>query len=242
MKLLYHADCLELLDSRVLEPVKAIWLDPPDNLGLGYDGYCDKLAPQDYYGWLERLLLRCFLKAQVIWLSFHHSHDLEIKYMVRNILKHRHPSWDAKQFLWIFTFSQYDDHDCAVSHRPILRLTRVEATLYPDAIRVTSERMLLGDSRAAGPRVPDTLWSFPRVVGNSRERRSWHPTQHPEALVQRMMLFSCNSFETWLDCFCGTGTSFRVVSAGGPVIGCEQSAYYCEQIVKDNPKLEVRVL
>ena len=39
-----------------------------------------------------------------------------------------------------------------------------------DEIRVPSQRMLDGDKRAAGPRVPDDVWEIPRLVGNAGER------------------------------------------------------------------------
>ncbi len=220
---LYQGDALELLET--IKPVKAIFCDPPDNLGLKYDGFIDK--KDDYYGWIERLILRVLLKCEVFWLSYYHDHDLEVKHIIRQILRTRHPSWTCKEFLWIYTFSQYCDTDCAHSFRPILRLTRPGAKLYPDAIRGMSDRMLANDPRASGLRVPNNLWNFPRIVGNAKERRTWHPTQHPEALVKQMKDFSCQGDEVWLDCFIGSGTSFRV---GGNVIGFEISDAYCTQL------------
>ena len=237
---LIEGDSLEYLEG--CPSVKAIFMDPPDNLGIPYDGpqlvSCgiDKLPEQQYYGWIERLVMRALLKAEVIWLSYHHSHDLEIKHLIRQILRTRHPSWGWREFLWTHTFSQYNDNDCAVGYRPILRLLRPGAKLYPDAIRVESERMALGDPRAAGPRVPSNLWEFPRVVGNARERRPWHPCQHPNMLVKRMVDFSCAGDEVWLDCFLGSGTSFRACSVTGtPCIGVELSSVYCEKIRGEFP-------
>jgi len=229
MNYLYHGDCMELLE--VHPPVKAIFMDPPDNIGLEYSSFRDRI--EDYYGWIERLLLRAVLKAEVIWLSYNHVHDLEIKHSIRQILRHRHPSWSCREFLWTYTFSQYTEKDCAQSFRPIVRLTKPGCQLYPDAIRIASERMLIGDTRAAGPKVPNCVWEFPRVVGNSAERRSWHPTQHPEKLIQRMMLFSCSPHERWLDCFAGSGTSFRV-KAMCEVTGCEISEDYCQRLSEEH--------
>src|SRR5579872_4627516 len=75
------------------------------------------------------------------------------------------------------------------------------AKLYPDAIRIPSARMDQGDKRAAGPRVPGDVWDFPRVVGNAKERQPWHPTQHPVALYDRVIKYSC-----------GPGDYFSMVS------------------------------
>lgn len=232
---IYNVDCNDLLSNT--KPVKAIFLDPPDNIGLGYDQYKDKV--DNYYEWLQLLLYKCFEKSQVIWLSYNVIHDLEIKSLLRHILRHRHPSWEVKNFVWVYTFGQYSEKDCSSCYRPIIRLTAPLAKLYFDEIRIDSVRMEIGDKRAAGPKIPSDVWDFPRIVGNCKERRSWHPTQHPEQLVKRMMLMSCNHFETWLDCFAGTGTSFRVgQSCGRPVIGSEISRSYCDKILEENPYIK----
>jgi site-specific DNA-methyltransferase (adenine-specific) len=99
--------------------------------------------------------------------------------------------------------------------------------------RVESVRQQIGDKRAnPDGRVPDDVWDFPRVVGNAKERRDWHPTQHPEALMRRIINYSCRKDETFLDLFLGTGTSFRVRKEN--VIGIEQSEKYCQEIAKEH--------
>jgi len=235
---LVQGDSLEWL--RTCGQVRAMFADPPDNIGLEYDGYSDDMRPADYYRWLEVLLLRALAKCEVLWLSYHWSHDLEVKHLVREVLRTRHPRHSWREFLWTFTFSQYAERDCAVSHRPILRLARPGWEPSVDAIREESERMRLGDPRAAGPRVPSNLWEFPRVVGNSRERRPHHPTQHPEALVERMVLMSCSGEERWVDLFAGSGTSLRVCKrTGTPCTAIELSEVYCRHL-REEHKLEVR--
>ncbi len=226
------ANALDFLDQTPI--VKAMFADPPDNLGLKYDQYKDRLPPECYRDWLELLILKSLVKCSVLWLSVHHSHLLTVCSIAERTLRQRHPAHSASLFFWLHSFSQYDDRDCAQSHRPILRITSPMCRLYPDAIRIVSERMLIGDRRAAGPRVPDNIWEYPRVCGNSAERRAWHPTQHPEALIQRMQLLSCSAGETWVDLFAGSGTSFRSRGAGGPIIGVEISRSYCDRIAEEH--------
>ena len=226
-----HGDCMEAI--QLLPPCTMIFADPPDNLGLNYDIYVDKRP--DYYQWLELLILKSLPKCSIFWLSYYWEHDLEIKYAVRQILRHRHPAWGAKSFLWRYTFGQYRESDCASGFRFILRLVSPTATLYPDAIRVESERMRLGDVRAAGPRVPDDVWDFPRVVGNSGERRSWHPTQHPESLMERILLLSTKRGDSVVDLFNGTGTTMRVgLRLGRDVTGIELSGDYAMKAAEEN--------
>jgi DNA modification methylase len=99
--------------------------------------------------------------------------------------------------------------------------------------------MEIGDARAAGPKMPSDVWDFPRVVGNSRERRDWHPTQHPESLYDRMLGFSCGLEDTAVDMFAGTGTIFRS-TAKCQKIGIEIDSEYCQQISKEH-KIPIEV-
>jgi len=76
-----------------------------------------------------------------------------------------------------------------------MKQTRVvfvaSAPIYPCQIRVPSWRMLNGDKRAAPDgKVPGNVWDFPRVTGNSKQRRAFHPTQLNEGLVERAILLS----------------------------------------------------
>lgn len=181
-----------------------IFLDPPDNIGLEYEGFID--FREDYISWLTKLVLDCFQNTSVVWLSFNQKHDFELKSALGWFLKST--SWTVKQFIWTYTFGQYNDKDCGSCYRPILRFSRPGVKWNVDAIRIESERMRLSDSRAAGPKVPMDIWEFPRIVGNSHERRSWLPTQHPEALIERIFLMTPGS--RFLDLFAGSGTSLIV--------------------------------
>lgn len=232
---LYQGDCLDYLRS--CEPVEAIFADPPDNIGLDYSGFKDKRS--DYYDWLDLLIRLALDKCKVFWLSYYWEHDLEIKrraYWIK-------PHWAKKTFIWRYTFGQHNDRDCGSGFRYILRFARPDWIPNMAGLRVESERQRLGDPRAnPDGRMPDDFWEFdspmiwdefPRVVGNSKERRPWHPTQHPEGLMERIMKMSTNS--SFVDCFVGSGTSFRVGRRLGlDVTGCELSEAYCNELRKEH--------
>lgn len=234
MSTIYQGDCLEML-REISRSVPLVFADPPDNLGLKYDEYRDKRS--DYYDWLELVILKSLNIADCFWLSYYWEHDLEIKYRVRNILKRERPSVKAKTFIWRYTFGQYNDNDCSSGFRFLLRLMKPQAKLRVDNIRVPSRRMEIGDARAAGPRVPDDVWDFPRVVGNAKERCPHHPTQHPEDLMRRIILMHTDPGDVVVDCFGGTGTTLRVANSINriPLIS-EISENYCQEIQKANPK------
>jgi site-specific DNA-methyltransferase (adenine-specific) len=208
-----------------------IFADPPDNLGLKYDGFKDQFgSPDEYTYWLTGRAQEALKHTNILWLSVFHKnlwgiwHDLVHTYG---------PILAYRVFIWRFTFGQHNNTDCGNDYRPILRLTRKDATLYPDAIREPSKRQTLYNDRRANPmgRVPADVWDFPRVCGTFKERRRWHPNQHPEALIERIVKLSCKKDDLVIDMFAGTGTVNRVCKRLGiNCIGIEISKYYCEKI------------
>lgn len=228
--MIFNGDCLDLLAH--LEPVDLIFADPPDNIGLEYEGYKDKINDASYYDFLYRVITESLRLTPVFWLSYYWKHDIEIKYMVRNILKFRHPSYEAKTFVWRFTFGQHNSNDCGSGFRFLLRLSRSTVSWNTDAILVESERQRLGDSRANDSgRVPDDYWEFdfPRVVGNSPERVSWHPTQHPIGLLSRIVRLSTPREGRVVDLFGGTMSMAKACQQTGRQWCCsELSTKYCK--------------
>lgn len=238
----YNLPCTDFLAALPPGKVQMIFADPPDNLGLGYDEYKDKLPDDVYYGWIQSWLLDSLRVAPCVWVSYYWAHDIEMKYMIRNITKYRHPAFKAKTFIWRYTFGQHTDTDCGSGFRYVVRLLRTGTPLYADSIRVESERQRMGDSRAnPDGRVPDDVWSsdeiwdIPRVTGNSKERRDWHPTQHPERLVERAIKLSTKTGDTVVDLFGGTGTSLRVAKRlGRGFMISEISKDYAQRIAAEN--------
>lgn len=213
-----QGDCLEYLNATV-SAYHVIFADPPDNIGLKYGEYKDKIPDELYYLRLESIIHRAMQRCRVFWLSYYWRHDLEIKGRVRALLYRS--AWQAKTFIWRYTFGQHGATDCGSGFRYLLRLSSPAWKPNVSNLRVPSIRQAIGDKRAApGGRVPDDVWEwdaegvwheFPRVVGNAQERRTWHPTQHPEGLMERIIRLSTNSTEDRiLDCFLGTGTTLRV--------------------------------
>lgn len=230
---IYNVDCLDYL--RTGQKFQMIFADPPDNIGLGYGEYRDKIPDAQYYGWLETILWESMRAAPIIWFSYYWKHDVEIKHIIRCLVKFHFPAWQIKTFIWRFTFGQHNPSDCGSGFRFVVRLTSPLAVLNPKAIMVESERQKIGDSRAnPDGRVPDDVFDFARVVGNSHERRTWHPTQHPEALLRFLVKFSTQPGDRVLDLFLGSGTTLRVCrELDRECIGCEIDENYCLRIAEE---------
>lgn len=231
MHCLIQGDALQVLPA--LEPATAIFIDPPDGINLKYDGVSDKY--DDYIGWLTKVLAGCIAKAPTVWVSYNSLHDLPVKHWAYEY-RLLHPEVEIRPFVQHFTFGQNRNSDCGNGHRPMLRIRQPGAPLYPDQIKVPSWRMLNGDKRAAeGGRVPLDAWDFPRVTGNSKQRRPHHPTQLHEGLVERALLLTTREGDHVIDCFAGTGTTFRVCKRiGRRCTLVELSPFYCAKIAEEH--------
>lgn len=245
----FHGDCRDLLkqlpavgQQSVHPEATLIFGDPPDNLGLNYGDYADKIPGPHYYGWMDCLIRDSLRKTCCFWLSYYYEHDLEIKNSVFNLRRYDRPSLRDKTFIWRYTFGQHNNNDFGSGFRYLLRLHRPGATFNPEAIRIPSIRQYLGDPRAnPDGRVPDDVWEYPaifdepRIVGNSPQRRKWHPTQHPEELLERIVLMHTNRHDLVVDLFGGTGSMIRVCKKlQRRCVVAELDANYCDRIAEEN--------
>ena len=155
---LYQGSCFDIIPT--LEKINCIFADPPDNIGLAYDGYNDKLATDQYVELLDDLVEFSCAAAEIVWISFNAKWTFEMGRIFSNFLD-RCPDWEGKACQQVFTFGQHNKNDLGNNHRPLWRLKRRDAPLYPDQIKVPSWRQRNGDKRAApGGRVPGDVLDF----------------------------------------------------------------------------------
>lgn len=228
---LINADCLEWL-STTTDRFDTVFADPPDDIGLKYDGFSDDFA--DYYGWCEQVLVQLLRVSPVVWWSFNAQHTIDMAAVVKRL------GCMVKPCVQTFTFGQNRRTDLGNGHRPLWRLSSSAPILYPEQVKVPSWRILNGDKRAAsGGCVPLDVFDFPRVTGNSKQRRPWHPTQLHEGLVQRCIQLTTQPGDHVLDPFGGAGTTLRVCKAiGRHCTLIELSPFYCDQLATEHPELK----
>ncbi len=239
MNQLICGDCREVLPH--LGIFDCLVADPPDAIGLNYHSFNDKMSPDAYRVFLWDCLTLFVQHAGISWISYNAKWTFMMGSLVERLLK-EHPTLEAKPFVQTFTFGQNCKSDCGNGHRPLLRLRHKDAPLYPETIKVPSWRELNGDKRAAkGGRVPLDHWDeFPRITGNCRERRAYHPTQLREGLVERCVKLSTKKDGSVLDVFSGTGTAIRVCKQiTRNCTSIEIDSFYCEKIAEEH-ELEVR--
>jgi DNA modification methylase len=232
---LYCMDCIDYLLTQSDRRWDTIFADPPDNIGLKYKGFKDSIPESDYIN-LLRKWLKIFLEhSRCVWFSYNAKWWAQIGRIVTEFEGYYGKNIEAKPCVQTFTFGQHNQHDLGNNHRPLLRIRWSDAPLYPDAIRVPSWRQEHGDPRAdPRGRVPGDVFDFPRVVGNSKQRRKWHKTQLNEDLVERCLKLTTSQGEHVLDPFAGTGTTLRVcqrIDRACTLV--ELSRHYCVHIAAE---------
>ena len=225
-----------------LDEFNCLIADPPDNIGLKYKSFKDEMTATDYRKFLSKCIYSFTRKANIVWISFNSKWIFDIGEL---ICEHKSwkefEGWEYKLFINAFTFGQNNKYDCGSGYRPLLRLKKQGEPLYPDAIKVPSQRQLIGDKRAAlGGRVPLDVWNFERITGNCKERRSYHPTQLREGMIKRIIDFSTLPGQTVCDVFSGTGTVLRACKDRN-ITSIEIDPYYCTEIAKEH-NLNIEIL
>lgn len=214
---------------------RMIFADPPDGIGLKYSDFKDKIP--NYEDFLRTLICLTTLKCDIMWLSLNAKHVFVAGKLIMEFLDYQQDKWEVKPCVQIFTFSQNNHYDLGNGHRPLYRLMRKGTVIYPNAIRIPSWRQENGDKRA-DPRgkVPNDVFDFPRVTGNSKQRRAFSPTQLHEGLYERCIKLSCAPEDVAVDLFAGSGTLGRVAkrcNINGIMV--EISRKTCDAILTDQP-------
>jgi len=230
-------DCLGWLPQLTTDrPFDTLFADPPDNIGLGYGEYRDNLPEADYLD-LMGVWLKLFLRsAKTVWMSFNAKWTIPMGAIAAEL-----KDVEIKPCVQTFTFGQNRRTDLVNAHRPLWRFRKPDAPLYPERIKVPSWRQQHGDRRAAeGGKVPGDVFDFPRVTGNSRQRRSWHPTQLNEGLVERCLKLTTPLGGRICDPFAGTGTTLRVAKETDFLCTLiEVDSTYCAHIAAEH-EMELR--
>jgi len=235
---LINADYCQVLRNH--NPVRMIFADPPDAIGMKYDGFKDKFSDNAYRDFLRHVIFQGTQVCDIFWLSINARHTFMVGGIIDGLLQMQ-PEWEAKACQQVFSFGQHNHHDLGNNHRPLYRLMHKDTEIYPEQVRVPSWRQLNGDKRAdPRGRVPGDVFNFPRVTGNSKQRRAFSPTQLHEGLYERCIKLSCKPGDTVLDLFAGSGTLGRVAEkcqVNATMV--EISSNVCEWIARDQGLMQV---
>ncbi len=192
--------------------VDLIIADPPYNLGKNYGNNQDSRAWHDYEAftraWIEQAQ-RLLKPSGSMYVFMGVRFIARLFLMLETEFKLCFNSW----ITWHYTQGMGRKMGFSPRHEDILYFTKTTTfTFNLDAVRVPQKYYRQRNNMAGAN--PGDVWQVSHVHYCSAERKA-HPTQKPEALMERMIKASSHPSDLVLDPFVGSGTSCRVAHVLG---------------------------
>jgi adenine-specific DNA-methyltransferase len=236
-----RGDALENLNRMDAESVDLVFADPPYNIGKDFDGLKEDWTESAYLDWAFRWIEACH-RVLKPYGSFYLMNSTEN--MPHLDLKCRALFTVKSRIVWYYDSSGAQAKRYFGSmYEPLLMLTKhaEKYTFNYKEIMVetrTGAKRKLIDYRKEPPRPynsrtgPGNVWTFPRVRFKMKENEN-HPTQKPEALLERIIKVSSNPGDTVLDPFAGSFTTCAVAKKlGRRSIGIEINEDYVKMGIR----------
>ena len=234
-----NGDCLEILRNIKSKTINLVFADAPYNIGKDFGNDSDKWESVDsYIQWCKNWIDECLRVltdngTMYIMTATQHMPYLDVYISERyNVLC---------RIVWTYDSSGVQSKKNFGSlYEPILMLNKSSqfpyTFNYKDILieaKTGAQRKLI-DYRKDPPqpyntqKVPGNVWNFSRVRFKMDEYEN-HPTQKPEALLERIIRASSNPGEIVLDPFAGSFTTNAVAAKLGRVgIGIELNSDFFE--------------
>jgi adenine-specific DNA-methyltransferase len=234
---IFLGDCLAILDGHVRdESVDLIFADPPYNIGKTFGKFKDRWPSDEAYAdWCYSWLELCVKKLSPRGSMFVMSSTQAMPFLDFWLRKRCEV---ISRIVWHYDSSGVQARRSFGSmYEPILYCVKdpKNYTFNADEIEVeakTGSVRKLIDYRKPIPtpynstKIPGNVWYFPRVRYQMPEYEA-HPSQKPEALLERIVRASTNPGDLVLDPFSGTFTTCAVSERlGRRSIGIEQERDY----------------
>ncbi|HVC95697.1 MAG TPA: adenine-specific DNA-methyltransferase [Pirellulales bacterium] len=231
-----HGSSPGALDEVPDATVDLIFADPPYNIGKRFANFVDRWSSDgEYIKWCEEWLMACVRKLKDHGAFYVMSSTQCMPYIDLFLRDKVHV---LSRIVWHYDSSGVQAKNKFGSmYEPILFCVKDQNryTFNSEAISVeakTGAKRLLIDYRKPTPaqyntsKTPGNVWYFPRVRYRMAEYEE-HPSQKPEALLERIIKVSSNVGDTVLDPFAGTFTTNAVAKRlGRQSIGVERELQY----------------
>lgn len=222
-----QGNCIDELKSINDCSIDLIVADPPYNVGKDYGNGSDKQQFDNYISFTKQWLRECHrvLKEDGTIYVFVGFRFISYLYQIlENELKMNFVNWIS----WHYTQGIGKTKGFSPRHDDILMFSKSEKYVFNlDDIRIPQKYYRrINNMRGANP---GDVWEVSHIHYCQKNRQP-HPTQKPEALIERMVLASSNENDTVLDPFSGSGTTLRVCQQlNRNAIGIELNSEYVEQ-------------
>ncbi len=221
---IYHGDCLKALSDIEDESIDLIFADPPYNIGKKFGDFIDAWPSDEAYAeWCYRWISECLKKLKPTGSIYVMTSTQAMPYLD---LWLRKKITILSRIVWHYDSSGVQAKKYFGSlYEPILfgvkdpkNYTFNAADIEVEA-RTGAVRKLM-DYRKEVPtpykttKIPGNTWYFARVRYRMSEYEE-HPSQKPEALLERIIKASSNVGDVVLDPFGGTFTTSAVAQKLG---------------------------
>lgn len=204
------ADAAEAMSGLPDACVDLIVADPPYNLGKNYGNNLDAKEWSEYEQFTKTWLAQAvrILKPTGSIYTFMGVRFVSHLFLILETdLKLQFNGW----ITWHYTQGMGRKTGFSSRHEDILYFTRSDRyTFNLDDIRIPQKYYRERNNMSGAN--PGDVWEFSHVHYSNPEREA-HPTQKPEALLERIIRASSNRGDLVLDPFVGSGTTCKVAKA-----------------------------
>jgi site-specific DNA-methyltransferase (adenine-specific) len=200
-------DAVEIMRQMPGASVDLVIADPPYNLGKDYGNNRDLKAWHEYEDFTRQWLTEAARLLKPTGSLYVFMGVRFISTLFR-LLEEDFGLLFNGWITWHYTQGMGRKRGFSPRHEDILYFTKSEEfTFNLDDVRVPQKYFRKRNNMAGAN--PGDVWQFSHVHYCSAEREE-HPTQKPEALMERMILASSDERDVVLDPFVGSGTTCRV--------------------------------
>lgn len=249
---LYLDDCVAAMYSMEPESVDLIFADPPYNLSNdGYTVHAGKRVSVNKGEWDRSLGVEQDFEFHMQWIE-----------ACRRILKPNGTIWVSGTYHSIFAcgyalnvqgfrvlndISWYKPNAApnlgrrmfTASHETLIWASKSKKARHTFNYDQMRESSFPRDQLKKPGKQMRSVWSI-TTPGTWEKRFGKHPTQKPEALLERIILSSTKKGDVVLDPFCGSGTTGVVaLRFGRKFIGIDQDSKFLDSLA--NPRLKYEV-
>jgi site-specific DNA-methyltransferase (adenine-specific) len=200
-------DALNYLQKIPAQSVDVVVADPPYNLGKDYGNNTDLKSFDEYIKFSRKWIqgVHRILKSTGTIYVFMGVRFISYLYA---ILEKEYNFIFNSWITWHYTQGLGKTKGFSPRHDDILMFTKTKNyKFFLDDVRVPQKYYRsINNMRGANP---GDVWTFSHVHYCNADRQA-HPTQKPEALIERMILASSEENDVIVDPFSGSGTTLRI--------------------------------
>ena len=232
-------ESLSILKKMKDKSVQLIFADAPYNIGKDFGNNSDKWeSVHDYIDWCKTWIDECMRVLSDTGTMYFMTATQHMPYLDMFVSENYNV---LCRIIWAYDSSGVQSKKMYGSlYEPILMINKIKKSVYTfnnEDILIeakTGAKRKLIDYRKNPPqpysteKVPGNVWDFSRVRFKMDEYEN-HPTQKPEALLERIIKASSNPGDVVLDPFSGSFTTSAVAVRLGRVgIGIDLNEEYYE--------------